>query len=1031
MLLAVIAPAVLASTTLHSVGAIRHLRAEDAKRQPPVHLRAVVTYYDTVAPNLFVQDSTGGIWVDLRKSKAPAPKPGQLLDIYGVAGAGFSPYVDQPTWKVLGTAGFPKPVPIDYEQAMTGAYDSLWTEMEGVVRSFVLEAEGSVLVIDVATPTAAFKVRVPDYHQPFPMHLVDAKVLFRGVNGTAFNRLNQIVGTHLMMPNLDFATVLVPAAANPFALPISPINSIRRFSSDAPDVHRVKVQGIVTARFPGRGLYVMDATGGVYVETDDGTPVQPGDEVEVAGFPALGNYSPVLKSGSIHPTKRGQVLAPAEITGKQALRGGYDAQLVRIRGVIHSSYQLGNNDVLGLESTDHTVFEATIRHDLAPDGIDTGIGSQVELTGICTIKTDDNGNPAAFQIVLRTPADVHRLTRAPLLTPKRFAALAAMLGFCTVVVIVWVVVLRRQVRTQTITIKRDMAARVALQERYRRTFERNLTGLFIAEQDGTILECNEACAQILGFADRQDLLERTDVARGIISGLANGVFVDDSLVNSEHQFERADGSRAWMLSNIRLVPGQGRMVIEGGLVDITERKKAEEQVRFLAYYDALTGLPNRSLLQDRLRQAIASARRRGEAVAVLFLDLDWFKHVNDSLGHTAGDELLKQMADHLRACAREQDTVARQGGDEFVVVLNGIGGRDEAQTVAERLVKRLDTGVEIGERRLSVSCSIGIALFPEHGQDVDTLVKNADSAMYASKDSGRNRFSFFSPEMADLAVERLTIENGLRTAIEKNEFSLVFQPEVDMQTGVVSCCEALIRWNSSELGQVPPDRFIPVAERTGTINAIGEWVLRTACIEAKKWHGTQPIPRVAVNVSEIQLRDEGFCDLVRRVLNETGLGPERLELELTESLLISSDGVSSRTLKRLREMGVSLAIDDFGTGYSSLGYLRDLPMCKLKIDRSFVRDLPALKEDATIFEAMVNMARSLSLTVTAEGVETGEQLSVLRALGCDEVQGYFLCRPVPAAEVAVRLRQVHAPAKAAPATAAPEASAAETTAAAS
>lgn len=1013
MLLALIAPAVFASTTLHSVGAIRHLSPEDAKRQPAVHLHAVVTYYDTVGPNLFVQDETGGIWVDLRKSKAPAPHPGQLLDLSGVAGTGFSPYVDQPTWKVLGASGLPHAVPINYEQAMTGAYDSLWTEMEGVVRSFVQQAEGSVLVIDVATPTAAFKVRVPDYHAAFPNYLVDAKVRFQGVNGTAFNRLNQIVGTHLLMPSLDFAKVLVPAEADPFSLPVSPVNSIRRFSGDAPDVHRVKVKGIVTARFPGRGLYLMDATGGVYVETEDGSPVLPGSEVEVVGFPALGSYSPVLKSGAIHPVGATHVLNPAQVTGKEALRGGLDAQLVRIRGVIHSSYKLGNQDVLALESEDHVVFEATIRQSVAPAGIDTGLGSKVELTGICTVKADENGNPAAFQIVLRSPQDVRMVSRAPWLTPKRVVAIAGGLGLVTVAVIVWVMVLRRQVRSQTLTIKRDMAARAALQERYRRTFERNLTGLFIAEPDGTILDCNDACAQILGFADRKDLFERIDVAQQMILRLANGVSVDDSLVNSEHQFERPDGSRAWMLSNIRLVTGNGRTVIEGGLVDISERKMAEERVRFLAYYDALTGLPNRSLLQDRLRQAIATAKRRNEAVGVLFLDLDWFKHVNDSLGHTAGDELLKQMADHLRACAREQDTVARQGGDEFVVVLNGISGRQEAQTVAERLVQQLETGVEIAGRRLSVSCSIGIALFPEHGADVETLVKNADAAMYAAKDSGRNRFSFFSPEMANLAVERLTIENGLRTAIERNEFSLVFQPEVDMQTGAVSCCEALIRWNSPELGQVPPDRFIPVAESTGMINAIGEWVLRTACREAKKWRGTDPIPRVAVNVSEIQLRDEGFCDLVLKVLNETGLGPERLELELTESLLVSSDGAPSRTLKRLREMGVSLAIDDFGTGYSSLGYLRDLPMGKLKIDRSFVRDLPALKEDATIFEAMVNMARSLNLTVTAEGVETEAQLAVLRALGCDEVQGFFLCRPVPATEVAARMRAGLGPAPAA------------------
>jgi diguanylate cyclase (GGDEF)-like protein/PAS domain S-box-containing protein len=1006
MLLALIAvQGLLAAPVLQTVGAIRHLGPDQSRHNPPVHLRAVVTYYDTVAPNLFVQDATGGIWVDLRGSSQPRPQPGQLLELEGVAGAGFSPYVDKPHWTVLRTSAPPKPIHISYEQAMTGDYDSDWVEMDGVVRSFMLQAEGSVLVIDVVTPTAAFKVRVPDFHGAFPTYLVDAKARFRGVNGTAFNRRNQIVGTHLMMPSLDFAKVLEPANPDPFAMPTSPVDSLRRFSTDAPDVHRVKVKGIVTARFPGQGLYLMDSTGGVYVETSDGAPVQPGSEVEVAGFPALGVYSPVLKSGAIRPTGRVQPQAPAGITGTQALHGGFDAQLVRLRGVVRSVYTLGNQDVLGLESPDHVSFESSISQHIATAGLHAPIGSLVEITGICAVKTDENGNPAAFEMVLRNPADVRILSSAPWLTTRQVLVAAAALGFITLLVIIWVVVLRRQVRRQTRTIERDLAARLALEERYRRTFERNLTGLFIAEQDGAILDCNNACAQILGFADRSALLANPAAAQRLVRELSSGVFIADSLVNSEHHFQRPDGSWGWALSNLRLVPGGDRPMIEGGLVDISERKIADERIRFLAYYDALTGLPNRSLLQDRLRQAIVAAKRRKEKVALLFLDVDWFKHINDSLGHNAGDELLKQVAIHLCTCAREQDTVARLGGDEFIIVLNGVTGRAHTRSIAERLLRQVATGFDIEGRRLNITCSIGIAQFPEHGSDVDSLIKNADAAMYASKDSGRNRASFFSPEMADMATERLTIENNIRSALEKEEFSLVFQPEVDIHTGAVTCCEALLRWNNPELGAVPPDRFIPVAERTGTINDIGEWVLRTACFHASSWREESLCPRVAVNVSEVQLRDDGFCDLVRKILNETGLSPDQLELELTESLLVSSDGAPSRTLRRLRDMGISLAIDDFGTGYSSLGYLRDLPMSKLKIDRSFVRGLSAQKEDARIVAALISMARSLNLLVTAEGVESETQLQILRELGCDQAQGFYLCRPIPPAELAQRIRR--------------------------
>ena len=1004
MLLALIAAhALLASPVLQSVAAIRHLSPDQAGANPPVHVHAVVTYYDSVAPNLFVQDSTGGIWVDLRATKLPPPQPGQILDLDGVAGTGFSPYIDKPHWIVKGTSALPEPAHITYEQAMTGSYDSQWIEMEGVVRSFVLQAEGSVLVIDVATPTAAFKVRVPDYHAAFPVQLVDAKVRFRGVSGSSFNRQNQMVGTHLMMPGLAYLTVVVPAPPNPFDLPVSPVNSMRRFSGEAPDVHRVKVKGMVTARFPGQGLFLMDSTGGLYVESDDGTAAPPGSEVEIAGFPSPGDYSPVLKSGAIRSTRRIQQQTPSAISGRQGMRGGFDAQLVRMRAKVLSRYKLGKDDLLNLESNDNVVFEAAIRNRLVPAGWEVPLGSVVELTGICTVKADENGNPSAFQIVLRSPADVRILSSPPWLTRRRVVIIAAALALVSAAVIIWVLLLRRQVRSQTRTIERNLAARSALQERYRRTFERNLTGLFIAEQDGAILDCNEACAQILGFADRAQLLASQDTARKIIRGLSSGVFVADSLVNSEHHFQRPDGSWGWALSNIRLVPGDGRPVIEGGLVDLSERKLADDRIRFLAYFDALTGLPNRSLLRDRIKQALAIAKRRSELIALLFIDVDWFKHINDSLGHTAGDELLKQIAEQLRTCAREQDTVARLGGDEFIVVLNGVADRSETQIVAERLVRQINTGFDVEGRRLNISCSVGISLFPDHGSDVDTLIKNADAAMYTSKDSGRNRYCFFSPEMADMADERLTIENNLSSAIERGELSLVYQPEVDLETGVVTCCEALARWNNAELGAVPPDRFIPVAERSGMINAIGEWVLRAACRDARQWRNAYPAARVAVNVSEIQLRDEGFCDLVHRVLNETGLAPEHLELELTESLLLSSDGVPSRVLKTLGKMGVLLAIDDFGTGYSSLGYLRDLPVRKLKIDRSFVRDLPDRKEGATLIEAMLSMARSLNLQVTAEGVETDAQLSMLRDLGCDLVQGFYICRPVPAAILFERL----------------------------
>jgi diguanylate cyclase (GGDEF)-like protein/PAS domain S-box-containing protein len=443
--------------------------------------------------------------------------------------------------------------------------------------------------------------------------------------------------------------------------------------------------------------------------------------------------------------------------------------------------------------------------------------------------------------------------------------------------------------------------------------------------------------------------------------------------------------------------------------DITDRKVAEEQVQYLAYYDALTGLPNRTLLQDRLTTALAVARRRKEKVALLFLDLDRFKIINDSLGHSLGDLLLHDVAERLRGWAREQDTVARLGGDEFLIVLTAVGDMPGAAVAAERLMDAMTGEFLVQGHSLSVGCSLGISIFPEHGADGETLIKNADAAMYSAKDHGRNSFRFFTEDMNAQNVERLTLENGLRLALDKKELFLLYQPQMDIASGRITGLEALLRWQHPELGLVPPDRFIRIAENSGLIVPIGEWVLRTACSQSRKWQeeGLLGVP-VAVNVSAVQFRQEGFCEFVRTVLQEARLAPEYLELELTESLLLSDADLMMSVFQELKAMGLRLAIDDFGTGYSSLSYLKQLPVSKLKIDRSFVRDVAVNTDDAAITKAIISMAKSLSLKVIAEGVESEAQMTFLRAHHCDEIQGYYFSKPLSADEVVEKLRGVPA-----------------------
>jgi diguanylate cyclase (GGDEF)-like protein len=408
---------------------------------------------------------------------------------------------------------------------------------------------------------------------------------------------------------------------------------------------------------------------------------------------------------------------------------------------------------------------------------------------------------------------------------------------------------------------------------------------------------------------------------------------------------------------------------------------------------------------NRLASALASAARSKEKVALLFLDLDRFKIINDSLGHTCGDLLLQNVAERLKKLARAQDTVARLGGDEFLLILTGAKDVADAAVAAARVVKSMTAGFAIQGHSLSVSCSVGISMFPEHGADGETLIKNADAAMYSAKDSGRNNFRFFTDDMNAQVVERLTLENSLRLALDKNELFLMYQPQIDITTGKVVGLEALLRWQHPELGLVPPDRFIRIAENSGLILPIGEWVLRTACSQARKWQEEGlPDATIAVNVSAIQFRQEGFCELIRSVLDETGLSAQYLELELTESLLLSNADVTFAVLKDLKATGLKLAIDDFGTGYSSLSYLKHFPVTKLKIDRSFIRDVAVNPDDAAIATAIISMAKSLHLKVIAEGVENEAQMTFLRTHQCDEIQGYYFSKPLTVDQVAEKMR---------------------------
>jgi diguanylate cyclase (GGDEF)-like protein/PAS domain S-box-containing protein len=546
---------------------------------------------------------------------------------------------------------------------------------------------------------------------------------------------------------------------------------------------------------------------------------------------------------------------------------------------------------------------------------------------------------------------------------------------------------------------RDISARKVTERTLQmaaQVFENSRDAIAITDQQHRVLAINQAFTDITGYAVSQIVgaalpqLHDGDQAPNFYQQVWEYVAANDHW-EGEVWSVRQDGAEYPVWVALTAIRNSSDQVINYMVVlsDITDRKRVEEHTRHLAEHDFLTDLPNRVLFLDRLHQALAAARRKHTSVAIMFLDLDRFKGINDSFGHHVGDAVLKEVAARLTGCVRGVDTVSRQGGDEFVVLLADIGGVDQAAHVANSVMQAVARPLQFDGHTVSLSVSIGISIYPADGDDLDTLLKHADVAMYHAKQNGRNAFSFFDPAMNAHVIERVQMENNLRQALANGEFELAYQPEVDIATGNTIGVEALIRWRHPQRGLLLPDQFIGVAEEAGLMVPIGDWVLRQACIQARTWRDLGYPVVVAVNLSTDQFMHNNLVHSVDAALRESGLAPALLNLEITEGVIMQENATVFAIVNALRERGVHLTIDDFGTGFSSLSYLRRFPLSKLKIDRSFIEDITSKPADAAIIPAIIAVARSLKLRVIAEGVETAEQLRFLKLHGCDEYQGYY------------------------------------------
>jgi len=540
-----------------------------------------------------------------------------------------------------------------------------------------------------------------------------------------------------------------------------------------------------------------------------------------------------------------------------------------------------------------------------------------------------------------------------------------------------------------------------------RVFESTIEGIMITDTRGIIRVVNPAFTAITGY-EANEVIGQT--AKVLHSGRQDKQFYEDmwqSLLTTGYWqgeiWNRHKNGEVYpeLMAITEIVDSSGKAVQYVALFnDITEQKKNEERIAYQAYHDALTGLPNRLLFHDRLDMALAHAKRNGRKLAVMFLDMDRFKNVNDSLGHSTGDLLLKRVAERLTQSIRKADTVARLGGDEFTVLLSQLAGVNSAAEVAEKILDVFKKPLDIDGHGLIITASIGISVFPDDARQAESLMKNADTAMYRAKDCGRNNYQFYSPAMNTRTLERLALENKLRFALERGEFLLHYQPQMDLYTGQIIGMEALLRWRTEEWGWVSPAEFIPLLEETGLILPVGKWVLQQACAQNRAWQAAgYPTMRIAVNLSARQFVQQDLVHSIADILEKTGLEPQHLELEITESIMMDAVSEKLKVLETLKQTGLQIAVDDFGTGYSSLSYLKRLSIDTIKIDQSFVQDMTEDPADVAIVETIIALAHNLKHKVIAEGVETNKQLMMLRKLKCNEIQGYLISRPMPAESV--------------------------------
>ena len=992
--------------TLRTIRDVFALSKDEAARAYPVELDAVVTYSDPEWGMLFVQDATGVTYIGVHGNISKFPLGAHVrvsaVTITGAHGAAIGPA----KILVLGQGTLPAPEHRGIAELDAGEGESHRAVTEGILHP--CERDWNRVCFRIRDGEKAIWLMVHAQESPASRSLIGATVRVEGMVGRQEDDEHHRLGAQLLAESLDDIKVETPPPPVSFSSPATPIQNLRDADADRRFAPQVHVRGTVTWRSPEL-FTVQDDTGMIFVGTGKGVEVRTGNSVDVVGFPSHGALGLELADSIVQPVS-GQAdataIAPLELTAAEVLKRGLNGRRVHLRARLISQSARPNEFIYLLESGGQRFNAVLPRNEAAHETVGFSRDAVIDLTGVALIQSQRPEWPESLLILIESPTDMVVLAAPSWLSLKSVLIILGLMAVGVIAPLIWVKALRRTVRQQTAIIRTRLESEMRLETKYGRLVERNLAAVFSWQPDGSIVDCNLAFARMLGFDSREKLIGRSCRSFQIDSASQEpvcGVLSDEPVSNREVSLRRDDGSVVHLMMNITPVKTSDGTLYETTAIDVTqlrenqaELQRARDAAIFESLNDPLTGLPNRKLLMDTLSSLLAVGHQGTGKIAVLYIDLDGFKLVNDSLGHAVGDALLVQVASRMLAWMREGDMLARLGGDEFMVIMRAIHAREDATMLAEYLLDDISSSFEVKGHLLAIGASIGISIYPEDATDAEELIQQSDSAMYVGKREGKNHVTFYTPEIGSQVHERLTLEHLLRGAVARGEISVHYQPEFELVGHRLTRFEALARWAHPTLGQIPPLKFIPIAEESGMIWALGAYIMECACTEAVRWQKLMPYPiQVGVNVSAVQFRRKGFVEEVTSILQRTGLRPELLQIEVTESVMIGGTYNVAETIDRLRELGISMAIDDFGTGYSNMSYLPTLAFDYLKIDRSFVSNLGKRPETESMMRTLIGLAHNFGMQVIVEGAESQEQLNLVRTLGANEVQGFFTGRPTP------------------------------------